>query len=358
MTSPSPARPSERDERLADLLAELSEKAAARRAGRRRRRSARDHPDLADELRELWAAAQVADAFGRRAASAPTADGSTRPAGPTPASRSPRALPRRFGDLRAAGGARPRRHGRRLQGAAGQPRPHRRAEDDALRGDQAPASEARALPRRGARRRRGSSTRTSCRSTRSASATGSRTSRMQLRRGRDAGGRCCDERPLRPREAAALARRRSPGPSTTPTSSGILHRDLKPSNILLASGEARSVPVTAQLGLAHARTARRVVPSSPTSAWPSASRAATSLTAHRRDPRHAELHGARAGGRQPRHARPRQRRLLPGRHPLRDAHRPAAVPGRDAASTRCCWCSSRSRCRRGCSTRRSIATWS
>ena len=81
--------------------------------------------------------------------------------------------------LRAAGGDRPRRHGRRLQGPAGQPQPRRRAEDDPGR----PARLARptcsaSAPRR--RRRPTSTTRTSCRSTRSASTRASTTSRMKL----------------------------------------------------------------------------------------------------------------------------------------------------------------------------------
>src|SRR5262249_34436711 len=77
----------ERDEKLAGLLDQLSEK---------QRRGefvdveglARQHPDLAGELRQLWAAVQVAGAFGRP--SLPT-----RTPRPDPPSG---VLPRRFGD--------------------------------------------------------------------------------------------------------------------------------------------------------------------------------------------------------------------------------------------------------------------
>ena len=70
--------------------------------------------------------------------------------------------------LRAAGGDRPGRHGRRLQGPPAEPQPHRRPQDD-------PGRAARLAGRDGSgsasrpRRRPTSTTRTSCRSTRSAS---------------------------------------------------------------------------------------------------------------------------------------------------------------------------------------------
>src|SRR5437764_14619485 len=55
---------SDRDTRLAALLDEL---ARARAAGREPDvdAAARRHPDLAAELRQLWAAAQLADALAR-----------------------------------------------------------------------------------------------------------------------------------------------------------------------------------------------------------------------------------------------------------------------------------------------------
>jgi serine/threonine protein kinase len=78
----------DRDERLASLLAELTEQA------RRGEHAALDaiaaeHPDLADELRELWALAQFAEEFARARPNAPT-----RPA-PTP----PQPAGRTFGDF-------------------------------------------------------------------------------------------------------------------------------------------------------------------------------------------------------------------------------------------------------------------
>ena len=71
-------------------------------------------------------------------------------------------------------------------------------------------------------------------------------------------------------------------------------------------------------------------PRSPTSAWPSGSRS------RRARPRPARSWARpatwpRAGQRPEPRGRPGGRHLRPGRDPLRAAHRPAAVPGRDAA---------------------------
>ena len=90
MTAPVQSQ-TDRDERLAHLLADLSDQA---RQGRRPdvEAVAARHPDLATELRHLWAAAQFADAFARPSATLP-------PTGPyrsVPANTPP--LPRRFGD--------------------------------------------------------------------------------------------------------------------------------------------------------------------------------------------------------------------------------------------------------------------
>src|SRR5580700_11509448 len=64
MAAPSTVRPADRDERLARLLADLSEQARDGRepdiAG-----AAANNPDLGDELCSLWAAAQLADEFAR-----------------------------------------------------------------------------------------------------------------------------------------------------------------------------------------------------------------------------------------------------------------------------------------------------
>src|SRR5262249_44809204 len=81
----------ERDERLAGLLAELSEQARRGAAPDVDALAAR-HPDLGAELRELWAAAQFADAF---AGATPR----TVPVGPPAPAATPAApLPRDFGD--------------------------------------------------------------------------------------------------------------------------------------------------------------------------------------------------------------------------------------------------------------------
>src|SRR5438067_10361376 len=65
--SPQPAAaPADRDERLAAVLDELSRQV---RQGQSPDLDAviHNHPDLADELRQLWAAAQLADALSRPA---------------------------------------------------------------------------------------------------------------------------------------------------------------------------------------------------------------------------------------------------------------------------------------------------
>src|SRR5262245_25439619 len=84
----SPISADERDERLAQLLTQLSE--AARRGERADLEAmARAHPELAPELRELWATVQYAEQFV-------PASGAMRepPAAPSPT----RSLPRAFGD--------------------------------------------------------------------------------------------------------------------------------------------------------------------------------------------------------------------------------------------------------------------
>src|SRR5215211_147194 len=70
-----------RDDRLAAVLADLAEQ---QRRGQSPdvEAAARDHPDLADELRSLWATAQFAAAFGPARADSPTLPHT--PAEPTP----------------------------------------------------------------------------------------------------------------------------------------------------------------------------------------------------------------------------------------------------------------------------------
>jgi len=92
----------DRDSRLAELLEALMER---KRRGEPAEveQAARENPDLADELRQLWAAVQVVGVFGRTSPVPPTHDrpprspstvalpqGAVAPAGPP--------LPRRFGD--------------------------------------------------------------------------------------------------------------------------------------------------------------------------------------------------------------------------------------------------------------------
>jgi serine/threonine-protein kinase len=81
-----------RDERLAQLLTDLTEQLRQRRPPDLED-AARQHPDLADELRELWAAAQIADAFAHPS-DRPTVDRV-----PAPPAGTPGPLPRSFGDF-------------------------------------------------------------------------------------------------------------------------------------------------------------------------------------------------------------------------------------------------------------------
>jgi eukaryotic-like serine/threonine-protein kinase len=81
-----------RDEKLARLLAEFTEK-MQQGATPDIESAARQHPEIAGELRELWAAAQIADVLGKSDRQRPTA--------PLSEARDPSsstALPRAFGD--------------------------------------------------------------------------------------------------------------------------------------------------------------------------------------------------------------------------------------------------------------------
>ena len=97
---------------------------------------------------------------------------------------------------------------------------------------------------------------------------------------------------------------------------GIIHRDLKPANIMLDRSHR---PVVMDFGLAR-------MLEKP-----------TSLTHEGQNRRHADVHAARTGPRQPRPDRPGQRRLLPRRHPL-TACWPAGRPTTSAGTPwrRCC----------------------
>jgi serine/threonine-protein kinase len=83
-----------RDERLARLLGELTE---ARRHGRPAdvEAAARDHPDLADELRGLWGAVEVVEGLAPRGPTEPSTV--LQPANKAPAASGP--LPRRLGEF-------------------------------------------------------------------------------------------------------------------------------------------------------------------------------------------------------------------------------------------------------------------
>jgi serine/threonine-protein kinase len=84
-----------RDEQLARLLTEFTEQL---RQGRPPdlERAVSEHPELAAELRELWAAVQIAEEFGRSGTSIPPPEPAGAPAEPPGA---PGRLPRSFGDF-------------------------------------------------------------------------------------------------------------------------------------------------------------------------------------------------------------------------------------------------------------------
>src|SRR5687767_10815549 len=85
----------DRDERLAALLTALAER---QRAGTPPDldAAAAEHPDLAAELRELWAVAQFADLARRPSSPSTISVRNPRPPADDPA---PAALPRTFGDF-------------------------------------------------------------------------------------------------------------------------------------------------------------------------------------------------------------------------------------------------------------------
>src|SRR5262249_58230471 len=103
MNNPAATTDAQHDQRLADLLTLLTER-QQRGEPTGLEELAREHPDLADELRRLWAAVQVAGTFGRPRPPRPTRARTTpeRPTHPatTAVLGGPAAagLPRPFGD--------------------------------------------------------------------------------------------------------------------------------------------------------------------------------------------------------------------------------------------------------------------
>ena len=213
----------DRDQRLADLLADLSEQA---RQGRDPDldAAAAGHPDLCPGAAGTVGRRADRRRASRRVAPHPRASPSSgegdgrafraERAEPAASAAAPAPVSAHVRRLRPAGRDRPRRHGRRLQGLAAQPATHRRPQDDPARrvrhaGGPGP------LPDRGPRRR----------PSRSPQHRG-RLRRRRVRRPavfHHAAGRGPDPRRPAGRRADEAARRgrrawpSSAGPSTTPT---------------------------------------------------------------------------------------------------------------------------------------------
>ena len=198
------------DSLLIDLIGRLTDDLRAGR-GPDVESAAREHPEVAGELRELWAAALIAEelaqALQRRRDDLPPAAA----APPCPA-RGARPDRRRLHDPRRP---RPRRDGDRLPRRAARIGPGRRAEATAAR-DARRRPRRRPAPPRGVRRGAGSSIRISSRSTTWGCTTASRSSSCSSSRGRRWRG-CSPTGPC-PLAGPRRSWRRSAGRSRMPTS--------------------------------------------------------------------------------------------------------------------------------------------
>ena len=247
-------------------------------------RVAAEHPDLATELRELWAVAALAEEFGSQSAAGGNGAEQAFAKEPPIANRIGR--PRSdFRRLRTSRRARPRRDGRRVPRPAKESRPRRRAENRAgrfgghagrlarFRGEAETAAQLNhphIVPVYEVGQHDGLPYFT-----------------MRYVRGTTLAERLADG----PLPGARRRRfwRRWRGPSRKAHQKGVLHRDLKPSNILI---DVEGRPYVSDFGLA-----KRLVPESSDDAR---TQPLQSTHANRRDPRHARLHEPRAGRRQPR----------------------------------------------------------
>ena len=196
----------DRDERLAMLIDELSEKLRAGEAPDVNA-LARQHADLGDELRSLWGAMLVADCVAKRADDIEAQDGDFNQATTPHLADAPAGDPLppegelwRLSVARRTG---PRRHGRRLSRQADQPRPDRGAEDDSARRVWPAAADLARFRAEAAIGRAARPSGASCRCTKLASMTGQPYLHDEICRRHDA-GRAAGRRADAGREAAAL----------------------------------------------------------------------------------------------------------------------------------------------------------
>ena len=141
-------------------------------------------------------------------------------------------------------------------------------------------------------------------------------------------------KPQPPREAAALVGNAGPGDAVRPRAR---HRPPRPEAGQHPLGR-KGLPGRQPTGRGHrvavavTLACRRRCPRSPTSAWPS-----SSTRRHAAQTQAGTILGTPSymapeqAARRRQRRRPAARRLRPRRDPLRAAHRPAAVPGRDVA---------------------------
>ena len=289
------------DERLERILADYLHAVEAGAAQDDREALLREHPDLADELRSFFrnrdAIAEIVEPAGRLPL--PETIGAERHAVGVG---NHRPLLRRLRDPRRA---RPRRHGHRLPRPAGQPEPGRRRQDD----PRGRAGDGSADVQR-FRREAEAVARLDHPNIVPVYEVGEHEGEHYFSMKLIEGGNLADKIPdlLRDQRAAARILAEAARGVHYAHQRGVLHRDLKPANVLI---DHQGQPHITDFGLAKCvggdRGQSRTGSIVGTPSYMAPEQARAEQGSHRSD-----------------------RYLLPGGRPLRGAHRPAAVPRRDA----------------------------